>query len=253
MGVFDEFALAYDNTIDWSSRLNREMPFILSSIQKGEDIRALDIACGSGRHAVALAKEGIMVHAIDNSQSMISTAERLAEEQNVGIDFKVGDMRNVSQLYHNKFSLIICLGNSMALLPSMENFSQMLQSIYEMLLDQGVFIFQTLNFEAVEEQGIRFMPSKTGILPSGEEVTFSRFLDYTQGDTERATLVLSYLVESIDAKPIVQTQDVLRITFPFVEKSLSAAGFNDFEVFSDFAKSPFQREFDRNIVIRALK
>ena len=253
MGVFDEFALAYDNTIDWDSRLKRELPFIISSISKKGDVRVLDIACGSGRHAIALAEEGMTVHGFDNSQSMITTAESLANELEIEIDFRVGDMQEVSQMYDEQFNLIICLGNSLALLPTMKKFSQMLESIYQMLTEEGILIFQTLNFEAVEEQGIRFMPSKTGLLPSGEEVTFSRFLDYTQGDPERASLVLSYLVESLDSKPIVQTQEVLRITYPRVEQSLLEAGFKTYEVFSDYAKTPFQREFDRNIIVCAMK
>ena len=116
----------------------------------------------------------------------------------------------------------------------------------------GIFIFQTLNFEAVEEQGIRFMPTKTGHLNSGEEVTFSRFLDYTQGDIEKATLVLSALLSSNDAKPIVETQEVLR-TGPIIEKALSNVGFHSYELFSDYTSTQFQREFDRSIVVRAVK
>ncbi|MFW9919909.1 MAG: class I SAM-dependent methyltransferase [Candidatus Thorarchaeota archaeon] len=253
MTVFDELALAYDNTIDWKSRLEREMPFIITSIVDTDRGRALDIACGSGRHAIELAKKGFAVSAFDNSQSMIAAAKQHAHSQGLEIDFRVLSMQDMNKVYHGGFSLVLCLGNSLALLPSIAALKQMIASIHEQMLSNGVLIFQTLNFEAVEEQGIRFMPSKTGVLSTGEKVTFSRFLDYTQGDAEKAILVLSSLIESDDAKPVVESQEVLRITGPLIEESLSDAGFTTYEVFSDYASSPFQREFDRSIVVRAIK
>lgn len=251
MSVFDELALAYDNAIDWNSRLKREMPFILSkTLQAG---KALDIACGSGRHAIELAKAGYAVSAFDNSQGMIETGRNTARERDVQVDFRVLDMLQIAEEYHGGFDLVICLGNSLALLSSMRDLERMISLVYHQMAEGGTLIFQTLNFEAVEEQGIRFMPSKTGLLQSGEKVTFSRFLDYTQGDLEKATLVLSSLIDSDDAKPIVETQEVLRITGPIIEAALSAAGFMHYDVYADYDGTPFQRQFDRNIVIRARK
>ena len=252
MTVFDELALAYDNTIDWAARLEREIPFILTDLSSEVKKRVLDIACGSGRHAVELAKKGFVVSAFDSSKSMISAANKHAEEEGVDIDLRVLDMLDLRKEYDGSFDLILCLGNSLALLPSMAALEETMASIYHIMEPRGTFVFQTLNFEAVEEQGIRFMPTKTGMLDSGESVTFSRFLDYTQGDTEKAILVLSAILES-DAKPLVESQEVLRITGPIIEKALRNAGFNDYRIYSDYASSPFQREFDRNIVIRATK
>ncbi len=251
--VFDELAIAYDNTIDWTSRLEREIPFILAKPFSEDKKLVLDIACGSGRHAVELAKRGLTVSAFDSSQSMIDVAFKLAENEGVDVAFRVLNMLDMSTVYSNRFDLVLCLGNSLALLPSMTVFEKTLGSIYDLMETKGIFIFQTLNFEAVEEQGIRFMPTKTGRLDSGEEVTFSRFLDYTQGDVEKAILVLSALLESSDSKPVVESQEVLRITGPIIEKALSNAGFCSYEIYSDYASTPFQREFDRTIVVRAIK
>ncbi len=253
MNVFDDLAVAYDNTIDWKSRLEREMPLILSSFSQKEGRRALDIACGSGRHAVALAKEGFEVSAFDSSPSMIAAAKDLAKEQDVGVSFRVGDMLSLHELYNSSFDLAICLGNSLALLPSFSKFETMVSYVHDLLYPEGTFIFQVLNFEAIESQGIRFMPVRTGHLHTGEEVTFSRFLDHTQGDPEKANLVLSAIIESEDAKPIVKTQEVLRLTYDIVQGAIKKAGFSMFDVFSDYFSKPFQKEYDRNIVVRARK
>jgi len=253
MTVFDEMALAYDNTIDWNSRLKSEMPFIISSVTGIDHPIALDMACGSGRHAIELVKNGFEVYAFDSSKVMVETAKRIANDEGIPVDFQILKMQEILQVYSGTYDLITCLGNSLALLDSMNEFEEILQQIHSLLTDDGVFVFQTLNFEAVEEQGIRFMPSKTGVLSSGEEVTFSRFLDYTQGDPEKASLVLSALIDREGAKPVVQTQDVLKITGPLVEQSCEKASFSRLEIYSDYHSTPFQREYDRSIVVRARK
>ncbi|MHA2191397.1 MAG: hypothetical protein ACXAAP_14310 [Candidatus Thorarchaeota archaeon] len=58
MSTFDELAIVYDNSIDWDSRLKRELPFLLESLPTTGQRRVLDMACGSGRHSVALSSEG---------------------------------------------------------------------------------------------------------------------------------------------------------------------------------------------------
>ena len=115
MTVFDELALAYDNTIDWTSRLEREIPFILANPFNEKKKSVLDIACGSGRHAVELAKRGFVVSAFDSSQSMIDVARKHAQDSGVDVDFCVSDMLELSTAYSDKFDLVVCLGNSLAL------------------------------------------------------------------------------------------------------------------------------------------
>ncbi len=250
MSVFDELALAYDRTIDWESRLGREMPFILASIPTGKRLRILDIACGSGRHAVALAKQGHEVHAFDSSKTMIKFAAELATLESVHVLFDVADMVDLEERYSGPFDLIICLGNSLALLPSFIQFQQTVSAAASMLTQGGVLIFQVLNFEAVEEQGIRFMPMRAGTLHSGQSVTFSRFLDYTQGDTEKAILVLSSIVEG-DKSPVVETQNVLRITRQIILDAVEPCGLKQFELYGDYSKKDFEPQFDRAIIVYA--
>lgn len=251
MNVFDELALAYDRTIDWEARLGRELPFILSSLPTGKRVRILDIACGSGRHAVALAKQGHEVHAFDSSKTMIEFATELAASESAHVSFDVADMLELEERYSGPFGLIICLGNSLALLPSFAQFQQTVSAAASMLTEGGVLIIQVLNFEAVEEQGIRFMPTRTGILHSGKRVTFSRFLDYTQGDTEKAILVLSSIVEGNEESPVVETQDVLRITRQLILDALEPCGMKQFELFGDYNKKALEPQFDRVIIVHA--
>jgi glycine/sarcosine N-methyltransferase len=251
MNAFDELALAYDQTIDWESRLERELPFILASFPIGKRLRILDIACGSGRHAVALAKQGHEVCAFDISKTMIRFAAELAASESVHVSFEVADMLELENRYSEPFDLMVCLGNSLALLPSFVQFQQTVSAAASMLSESGVLIFQVLNFEAVEEQGIRFMPTRTGTLHSGERVTFSRFLDYTQGDTEKAILVLSSIIEGNEKSPVVETQSVLRITRQTILDAVEMCGLKQYELYGNYSKKVLEPQLDRAIVVYA--
>ena len=61
----------------------KEAQFVLEQIHKlapKPELRVLDLGCGTGRHAVALAERGIRVIGIDRSPFMVAAAERRREQ-----------------------------------------------------------------------------------------------------------------------------------------------------------------------------
>jgi len=56
----------------------------------------LDCGCGTGTHAIFLAKRGYNVSAFDYSREQVNLARKKARENCVKIDFYVGDIRNFS-------------------------------------------------------------------------------------------------------------------------------------------------------------
>jgi SAM-dependent methyltransferase len=54
--------------------------------------KALDLACGTGRHAIFLAEKGWNVIAVDNSQVGIEIARQRAKDKGFGIDFRAADL-----------------------------------------------------------------------------------------------------------------------------------------------------------------
>lgn len=57
--------------------------------------RILDVGTGTGRAALAFAREGALVTGIDASAEMLAVAERLAAEQQLSAAFKVGDAHQI--------------------------------------------------------------------------------------------------------------------------------------------------------------
>ncbi|MFW9841121.1 MAG: class I SAM-dependent DNA methyltransferase [Candidatus Thorarchaeota archaeon] len=251
MSSFDDIALAYDEAIDWERRLAREIPFIVSRLGEPEGKRVLDLACGTGRHAAAISQKGAEVVGIDNSKSMLLRAKEHADSLGVKPHFVLGEMSKFKTLVSDAFDLVICLGNSLALLDSFSALENVLSSVYDSLVTSGVFVAQVLNFEEIHRTGFRFFPQKGGKLGTGEDVVFSRFYDHTDPPNS-STLVMTAQVK-IDGKwtSLVSTQKVLNLTSDMMIRSLAQSGFRETRFYSDYSESLFVGSDDRNMVIHS--
>lgn len=70
--------------------------------------RALDVACGAGRHSVLLAERGWQVTAVDNSSVAIELLRQRAAERSVRVDARVADLeRGEFVIEPNTYDLII--------------------------------------------------------------------------------------------------------------------------------------------------
>jgi SAM-dependent methyltransferase len=84
---------------EWQARgfmqqnTSAEVDFIVKALGLEAGHEVLDIACGTGRHAIELAKRGIEVTGVDFNGAILEVAERKAEEQLVEVLFLKNDMR----------------------------------------------------------------------------------------------------------------------------------------------------------------
>ncbi len=253
MSSFDKVALAYDDAIDWEARLAREMPFLISRLGNPKGKQVLDLACGTGRHSVALALERAEVTGIDNSEVMITRAKEHAATNDVSPKFILGEMTQFQSGAAEQYDLIICLGNSLALLDNLNNLEIVLSSVFNSLNDGGVFVAQALNFEEIHRTGFRFFPQKGGKMDTGEDVVFSRFFEHTDPPNS-STLVMSAQMK-VKGKwtSLVSTQKVLNLNSDLMKRYLVQAGFQETSFYSDYSESPFVGSDDRNVVISSLR
>jgi SAM-dependent methyltransferase len=75
----------------WTTRPNR---FLVEEVEGMEPGRALDLACGEGRHAVWLAGLFWEVRAVDFSDVAIQKAQRLADKHQARVEWTVADLRD---------------------------------------------------------------------------------------------------------------------------------------------------------------
>jgi len=58
--------------------------------------RVLDLGCGDGSAAVALAREGAVVIAVDASSARLARARRLADDHEVRVEFRAADLADLA-------------------------------------------------------------------------------------------------------------------------------------------------------------
>ncbi len=251
MSSFDRVALAYDDAIDWKARLAREMPFLISRLGGPKGKRVLDLACGTGRHSIALSLEGAEVVGIDNSEVMITRAKEHAASNNVSPKFILGEMAEFESITENHYGLIICLGNSLALLENLNVLEKVLSSVYNSLIEDGVFIAQVLNFEEIHRTGFRFFPQKGGKMDTGEDVVFSRFYEHADSPKSSNLVMSAQIKNKGEWTSLVSTQKVLNLNSDLMIRYLAQAGFQETKFYSNYSESLFVGTDDRNMVIHS--
>ena len=141
--LFQNYSNKYDTEVFTQGTMG-ECDFIEKEIDHNQSIRVLDIGCGTGRHAIELAKRGYSVTAVDLSEAMIDKAREKARTQAVEVDFRVADARNLA--YESEFDLVIMLcEGAFPLMESDEMNYQILENASKALGNKGKLIFTTLN------------------------------------------------------------------------------------------------------------
>jgi SAM-dependent methyltransferase len=85
----------------------QEVAFLCERLILQEGSRVLDLGCGPGRHALALARRGIHVVGIDHSEEFVALAREQAAKEKLTAEFRVEDVRDLDA--HDQFDAVICL------------------------------------------------------------------------------------------------------------------------------------------------
>ncbi len=105
--------------------------------------KALDIACGPGRHAVALAEHGFQVTANDLSSTLLTEARKLAKEKQLTLTFTQLDMREID--FENEFELIVQLFTSFGYFENDDEDKIVLSNVARALKPSGWYVLDFLN------------------------------------------------------------------------------------------------------------
>jgi SAM-dependent methyltransferase len=269
--MYDDFSVDYDRFVDWSGRLAAELPFIEEQLRAVGACQVLDVACGTGMHAIALAQRGYALVGVDVSAGMIKQARANAVEAGADAEFEVAGFGALAQKLGGRrlqaeshdggpdqapsekgIDAALCLGNSLPHLHTPDQLVQALADFAACLRPEGLLLIQNRNFDAVLARRERWMPLQAH-QESGREWLFLRFYDY-EGD---GTLVFNVLtLRREEGGKWGQHLGSTRL-WPLRQEELTAAleggGFEAITCWGDMQGSPFDPETSGNLVVTARK
>jgi len=88
----------------------QEVDFVLQELSLPKHSHILDTGCGTGRHAIELAKRGYRVTGVDISSGMLAEAEKAAREAEVKITWVHADAARFSSTYLFDAGICLCEG-----------------------------------------------------------------------------------------------------------------------------------------------
>src|SRR5438067_111159 len=101
---------------DWNERYSRgehiidePLPLLARVVETLAPGRALDVACGAGRHAIFLAECGWQVTAVDASRVGIELTKARASERGVSVDARVADLERGEFVIEPQSYDLICV------------------------------------------------------------------------------------------------------------------------------------------------
>ncbi len=202
----------------------------------GRDV--LDLACGPGRHALALAARGLNVTGVDRSEFLLSKARVRAKERDVSIEWLNEDMRRFQR--PEAFDLAISLYTSFGYFESDEDNLQVLRNVCRSLRTGGKMV---LDMHGKESLARRFEKVR---LQEHEDGTLLVERSAVEQDWRRVQN--EWLL--IRGEGVRQFEFSLRIySGEEIMTGMKSAGFSEAQVYGDFDGNPYGVDASRLVAV----
>jgi SAM-dependent methyltransferase len=215
-----------------------EAKFVHECIQElsSFDVRqVLELACGTGRHALELEKYGYNITATDQSPEMLQIARERAAKKHSKVEFVTADMKQL-ELTRKESDAAVCLFDSIGYLKTNESLVAALKGIWDHLRANGLFIFEFWHAPAMLNQysPVRIRRWKN---PKSEIIRISE----TTLDRKNCLASVDYTVHELNDDGTYSTfSETHRNRFFSVDEMetiLAAANFKAVKFFAGFKKT----------------
>lgn len=141
--LFANYGNSYDKE-PFTQGTTGEVDFVELEIAADHSKRILDIGCGTGRHAIELAKRGYNVTGFDLSESQLRHARKKADEAGVTVELQCRDATKPHFSQEFDAAIMFCEG-AFSLMETDEKNYDILKHASASLRQGGKFILTTLN------------------------------------------------------------------------------------------------------------
>jgi len=190
LGIFDKFGEYYDLTYRETMNYKKDCDILenVFKVFKRKPKSILDLGCGTGSHALILAKRGYSVAGIDISKVMIEKANAKAGKEKVKIDFHVQDMRRMK--LDREFDCAISMFGALGFVYLYKGLVDTLSGLKQYLNKGGLFIFEFWNIG-----GVRASPYQRWMEAKNQQVTLYRLSESSFDHlTDIMTLDMKFII-----------------------------------------------------------
>lgn len=243
---YHELAPHYDKMTRFQERFKPEGKVLQEWIKRYEFKSALDVACGTGLHAIILSTLGIKVVGSDISRDMLKQARYNSARAGVKVKWVSASMQEVALKVPQKFDAIFCLGNSLPHLITIGDLHKAIQGLSKLLNDSGILVIQILNYDQVLKVKKRIVG-----IDREKNWEFIRFYDF-QDNLIRFNILTIEWKNNVPASQLTST-----LLYPYTKgelnDTLNQVGFSEIKCYGDLKFSKFQQIKSPNLVVVAHK
>jgi SAM-dependent methyltransferase len=206
-------------------------------LQQGSCV--LDMACGSGRHAIAFAKMGFDVTAVDLSERLISEAKKNAVQAGVKLDFVLSDILKYET--SNRFDLAVNLFTSIGYFENDEENFSVIKKAFDLLNQGGYFILDYFNKDYL----LKSLIPITVFSENGFQITQNRAIEGTR-------IVKKIIIENHGSAEEFY-ESVRLYSYEEILIYIKRAGFKTIKQYGDYYGNNYERDTSSRLIIFAAK
>jgi ubiquinone/menaquinone biosynthesis C-methylase UbiE len=228
MDFYSEFSKNYDKIFPLNSKKIDLIDNTFKELkEKREEIKLLDVGCGTGSYALKLAEKGYQVKAIDLDAEMISLAESKMKDARVEVDFYRIGMLNLKKKFKTaSFDGIYIIGNVLVHLTT-EEIKYFLNLAAELLHENGKIFIQLVNYYRILELDLDGLPT---IYSQDDTVRFERYYEYDEN--KNVIYFKTQLIDHLDDQILSENEiELYPLCKSELEDYLKEAGFKVNEIY----------------------
>ena len=233
----DEYLLVYKHRDRSEAEILKNL--VLKNVEREKVKLVLDMACGSGRHAISFAQAGFDVTAIDLSENLLNVAKSNAEKEKVNVDFILSDIRKFNP--EKKFDLVLNLFTSLGYFEKDDENAKVVQKAFELMNSGGWFVLDYFNKNYILNNLIPITVENI----AGKRITQTR--EIKNNRVEKNIIIRNGEKESHyqESVRLYSKEEVIKI--------LERTGFEIVKIFGDFDGSKFDANNSPRLIVFSKK
>ncbi len=211
-----------------------QVDFVKKCIPEISEANLLDVGCGTGNLALALAEHCMNITGVDIDKKMLAIAQ--SKDRPANVHFANGNMLNLTEQFDSDlFDGLICFGNTLANLDGLNDMEVFLLQCKQLLKPGGKLLIQIVNYDRVLNEHINSLPTIENNI-----IKFER--DYEYISRINRIDFISTLTDKLNGEVIHNKHQLYPLTEMELFKLLGKLGFEVLNRFGSFNGEPINMD-----------